>query len=189
MSRLGYAAGVQYELAYCAAVELLSERPAPERAIWSRTWAAEIARVADHFARLAGVAAAVEISAAEGAAQSGALATARLMAAVMGRGALAGWARIGGIETPLQLDSAERIAESIAAVERAISEFEVCGPRNPHFSQRLRGVGRLTPEEFFYDYLHRILPIKDSVKLRKEKIQTRWFTQTSDFVVRSRNTR
>jgi NADH:ubiquinone oxidoreductase subunit D len=147
VSRLGYAGSIAYELAYCGAVENLAGVALPERAIWLRTFAAELSRVCDHFARLAGVAAAVELPVAEQAAQVAALDVARLMAAALSRGPLAGWARLGGVASSLAdgFDAAWPGARE--SIEESLRRFETVGMRNPGLDRRLRDVGILSADQ------------------------------------------
>jgi len=144
LSRLGYGGGVLFEVAYCGAVEALAEIELPERAIWLRTLASEFARISDHFARLAAVAAAVELPAAESAAQRGAALTAQLQAHALGRGPLAGWVRLGGVASALAPGFAQSWSDARTAIEAELSRFEVVGLHNPSLLRRLSGVGVLS---------------------------------------------
>jgi NADH:ubiquinone oxidoreductase subunit D len=147
LSRLGYGGGLFFELAYCGAVEALQGIALPERAIWLRTLGAELARVSDHFARLAGVAAAVELPAAEHAAQRGAVDTARLLAAALSRGPLAGWIRFGGVASALPDGFAQIWPEARKTLETHLDRFAVVGMRNPGLDRRLRGVGVFSADQ------------------------------------------
>ncbi len=144
LSRLGYGGGVLYELAYCGAVEALAGIELPERAVWLRTLASEFARISDHFARLAALAAAVELPAAESAAQQGASVTAQIQAYALGRGPLACWVRLGGVASTLASGFARTWSEARAAIEAELSSFETVGLRNPSLDRRLSGVGVLS---------------------------------------------
>jgi NADH:ubiquinone oxidoreductase subunit D len=144
LSRLGYGGGVLFELAYCGAVEALAGIEVPERAVWLRTLAAEFARISDHFARLAAVAAAVELPAAESVAQQGAALTAQIQARALGRGPLAGWVRLGGVASAPASDFERSWSDARVAIEAELSGFEVVGLHNPSLDRRLSGVGVLS---------------------------------------------
>jgi NADH-quinone oxidoreductase subunit D len=147
VSRLGYGGALFCEMGYCGAVESLAGVALPERAIWLRTLGAELSRVSDHFARLAGVAAAVELPSAEHAAQAGATDTASLLAAATGRGPLAGWVTLGGVASSLPSGFSGFWSDAREAISQSLSAFEVVGMRNPGLDRRLRGVGALSADE------------------------------------------
>lgn len=147
VSRLGYGGALSCEIGYCGAVEALMGVALPERAIWLRTLGAELSRVSDHFARLAGVAAAIELPAAERAAQAGASDAAVLLAAATGRGPLAGWVTLGGVASSLPSEFLRIWSDARDAIGESLSAFEVVGTRNPGFDRRLRDVGILSADE------------------------------------------
>jgi NADH-quinone oxidoreductase subunit D len=147
LSRLGYGGGLFFELAYCGAIESLVGVAVPERANWLRTLGSELARVSEHFARLAAVAAAVELPAAELVAQRGASDTARLLAAAVSCGPLGGWIRFGGVATPLPETFVDIWPAARNAIEASLRSFDVLGMHNPGLDRRLRGVGRISAEE------------------------------------------
>ena len=110
VSRLGYAGGLMAEVGYCLAVENLAGVVAPDRAIWLRTLASEIARVSDHFARLAAVATSIGLPAGERVAQQGENRATRLLESVTGRGPFGGWVMLGGVASALP-DGLQRESE------------------------------------------------------------------------------
>ena len=147
LRRLGYGGGLFFELGYCGAVEALAGIALPERAIWLRTLASEFARVSDHFARLASVAAAAELPAAEQAAQRGASETAELTVLALGEGPLVAWAQIGGVASALANDFPAQWVEGRHRIESSLATFEVVGMRNPGLDRRLRDVGVLSADD------------------------------------------
>lgn len=147
VGRLGYAGGLLAEVGYCLAVEELAGVVIPDRAIWLRMLASEIARVSDHFARLAAVATAIGLPAAEAVAQRGEVLAARLLEAVTGRGPLVGWVRLGGVAAAPADGFAERWPESSAALHTTLVEFEAVAVDNPSCQQRLREVAAFSMED------------------------------------------
>jgi NADH-quinone oxidoreductase subunit D len=147
VSRLGYGGALFFGIGYCGAVETLAGVALPERAIWLRTLGAELSRISDHFARLAAVAAAVELPAAEHAAQAGASDTAVLLAAALGRGPLAGWVTLGGVASALPAGFSRIWFDAREAIDESLSAFEVLGMRNPGLDRRLRDVGAMSADE------------------------------------------
>ena len=147
LSRLGYGGGILFEVAYWGAVEALAEIVPPDRAVWLRTLASELSRISDHFARLASVAIAVALPAAERAAQEGSQWTARALVAALGQGPLGGWVRFGGVASSLPDEFAALWKEARRGIEASLRSFEVVGLRNPSLDRRLRGVGILSADQ------------------------------------------
>jgi NADH-quinone oxidoreductase subunit D len=147
VARLGYAGGLLAEVGYCLAVEELAGVAIPDRAIWLRMLASEIARVSDHFARLAAVASAIGLPAAESVAQQGEVEAARLLEAVTGRGPFAGWVRLGGVACAPADGFAERWRESSTALSSILVRFEAVAIDNPSCQQRLRDVAFFSIED------------------------------------------
>jgi len=87
------------------------------------------------------------LPAAEHVAQAGASETARLLAAAVGRGPLAGWVRLGGVASALPDAFFTIWPEARWGIEANLSDFEIVGVRNPGLDRRLRGVGRLSADE------------------------------------------
>lgn len=146
LSRLGYGGSLFYEIGYFGAVEKLADIALPERAIWLRTLAGELSRVCDHLSRLSTVAAAVELAAAERAAHQATRESARLLAAAVGRGPLAGWVTLGGVAAGLGPEFARFWPSAREAIESGLTRFEIVGMRNPGLDRRLRDVGVLTSD-------------------------------------------
>jgi len=140
VARLGYASGLMAEVGYCLAVEELASVGIPDRAIWLRTLASEAARVSDHFARLAAVATAIGLPAAEAVAQQGEVRAARFLEAVTGRGPLGGWVCLGGVASAPVEGFAERWHSTRAALDMTLAGFEAVAMDNPSCQQRLRDV-------------------------------------------------
>lgn len=147
VSRLGYAGGLLAEVGYCLAVEKLASVEAPPRAIWLRTLACEIARIADHFARLAAVSTAIGLSAAERVAQQGEIRAARLLESVTGRSAFGHWSRLGGVASVPVDGFEEHWRQSSTALEAILLRFDTIAVDNPSCQQRLRDVGSLSAED------------------------------------------
>jgi NADH-quinone oxidoreductase subunit D len=147
VGRLGYAGGLLAEVGYCLAVEELAGVALPDRAIFLRMLASEIARVSDHFARLAAVATAIGLPAAEAVAQQGEVLSARLLEAVTGRGPLVGWVRLGGVACAPADGFAERWRESRAALDTILVGFEAVAIDNPSCQLRLRDVAPFSVED------------------------------------------
>ena len=147
VGRLGYAGGLLAEVGYCLAVEELAGVELPERAIWLRILASEIARVSDHFARLAAAATAIGLPAAEAVAQQGEVEAARLLEAFTGCGPLVGWVRLGGVARAPADGFAERWRESHTAINTTLVGFEAVAINNPSCQQRLRDVASFSVED------------------------------------------
>jgi len=146
VARLGYAGGLLAEVGYCLAVEALAGVAIPDRAIWLRTLASEVARMSDHFARLAAVSAAIGLPAAESIAQRGEVEAARLLEAITGGGPFAGWVRLGGVAGAPADGFAERWHDSNAALLSILAGFEAVAVDNPSCQQRLRDVASFSIE-------------------------------------------
>jgi len=147
VSRLGHAGAPIAAIAYCSGLELLAGLTLPDRAVWLRTLGAELARVTDHWARLAAVAAAIELPAAEQAAQQGALQAAALLASVMGGGPFTEWVRLGGVAQGLPEDFGEQWRAGRQTLDQTLGRFDRLGVRNPTCVQRLRDVAPLSAEQ------------------------------------------
>ena len=91
------AGAVFAETAYCGAVEALSGIALPDRAIWLRMLAGEVARVSDHWSRLGAVMAAIDLRDGERVAHRGETLAAAALASLTGGGPLAGYLRVGGV--------------------------------------------------------------------------------------------
>jgi len=147
VARLGYAGGLLAEVGYCLAVEELAGVGIPDRAIWLRMLASEIARVSDHFARLAAVSTAIGLPSAESVAQQGEVEAARLLAAVTRRGPLVGWVRLGGVACAPNETFAPRWREMYNVLNATLGRFEAVAIDNPSCQQRLRGVAAFSIED------------------------------------------
>jgi NADH-quinone oxidoreductase subunit D len=143
VSRLGHAAGVIAETAYCLALEELIDLDLPDRAIWLRMLVNEIARVTDHFARLGAVMTSIGLRDGELIAQQGEVEAARLLAFATGGGPLAGWVRIGGVAAALPSEFPERWQVARIRLTESVAHFETVGASNPTCQRRLRDVAPL----------------------------------------------
>ena len=147
VDRLGHAGAPIAAIAYCSGLELLAGLTLPDRAVWLRTLGAELARVTDHWARLAAVAAALELPAAEQTAQEGALQAAALLASTMGGGPFTDWVRPGGVARGLPEDFGEQWRAGRQTLDQTLACFDRLGVRNPTCVQRLRDVAPLSAEQ------------------------------------------
>jgi NADH-quinone oxidoreductase subunit D len=145
--RLGLASGLMAEVGYCLAVEGLAGVSAPDRAIWLRMLASEAARATDHFARLAAVATAIGLPAAERVARQGEVLAAHVLADVVGGGGFAGWVQLGGVVSAPGADFAESWPLARTSIEATLARFEATAVDNPSCQQRLRDVARLSAED------------------------------------------
>jgi len=147
VARLGYASGLLAEVGYCLALEEIAGVAIPDRAIWLRMLASEIARVSDHFARLAAVATSIGLPAAEVVAQQGEVEASRLLEAVTRRGPLVGWVRPGGVACAPAEGFGERWRASYAKLNATLGGFEAVAIDNPSCQQRLRDVASFSIED------------------------------------------
>ena len=147
VARLGYAGGLMAEIGYCLAVEKLAGISLPDRAIWLRTLAGETARIADHFLRLAAVAAAIGLRSAEDIAQQGGLAATRLLQSVTGGGVFAGWVVLGGVARPLAEGFEANWQASRGEIEAILARFDAIAVQNPTCQKRLRDVASLSADD------------------------------------------
>jgi NADH-quinone oxidoreductase subunit D len=147
VSRLGYAGGLIAETAYCLAVENLLGCALPDRAIWLRMLANELARVTDHFSRLANVMSAIGLREAEQVAQAAEVEAGELLARATGDTPLAGWVQFGGVARALPADFGECWSAAQPHLDLLLSRFETVGVSNPTCVRRLRGVAQLGVED------------------------------------------
>jgi len=101
VARLGYAGSPIAQTAYCLALEPLMGLEPPERATWLRTLVCELARVGDHLARIAALAAALGTGAAERAARRAEQVALGVLASALGAPLLEPWAVPGGVARDL----------------------------------------------------------------------------------------
>ena len=147
VARLGYAGGVLAETAYCLALETLVGVDLPDRAIWLRTLVNEVARVADHFARLGSVMSAIGLRDAELTVQQAEVEAARLLSLAVGRGPIAGWLRVGGVASALPEGFSEQWSLSQQRLSEWIARFETIGVGNPTCQRRLRDVAPMSADD------------------------------------------
>jgi NADH-quinone oxidoreductase subunit D len=147
VARLGLASGLMAETGYCLALEELAGVALPDRAIWLRTLASELARVADHFSRLAAVAAAIGLPSAEGLAQQGGWTATRLLESLTGAGVFAGWVGLGGVARALPEDFEPNWQKSRAEIEATVARFDAIAVQNPSCQTRLRDVAPLSAND------------------------------------------
>jgi len=145
--RLGLASGLMAEIGYCLAVEGLAGIATPDRAIWWRMLASEAARVTDHFARLASIATAIGLPAAQRVAEQGEVQAANVLATVTGGTGFPAWSRLGGVVAAPPTDFGERWKKSHEAIGITLARFESTAIDNPSCQQRLRGVAPLSVED------------------------------------------
>jgi len=147
VARLGLASGLLAEIGYCLTLERLAGVSPPDRAIWLRTLAGELARVVDHFSRLTAVAAAIGLSSAEGVARQGGWAAARLLELLTGPGVFAGWVTLGDVARALPDDFERNWFGSRPGIEAALGRFEAIAVQNLTCQKRLRDVAPLSAED------------------------------------------
>jgi NADH-quinone oxidoreductase subunit D len=147
VARLGYVNGLMAEVAYCLAVEGLARVSLPDRAIWLRTLGSEIARVSDHFSRLTAVWAAIELRSAENLSQQAESWATRLLNALTGGGAFAGWVRLGGVAGCLPENFGEHWEVARREIEACLHRLEAAAINHPSCQKRLRDVGVLSSED------------------------------------------
>ena len=150
VARLGHAGGMLAEIGFCLALEKLAGVSLPDRAIWLRTLAGELSRIADHFSRLAAVSAAIGLRSAEGVAQQGEAAVMGVLRSATGGGVFAGWVQLGGVASSLP-DGPNGFEEiwkaSRSEIEKIISRFETTAVHNPSCQKRLRDVAVLSADD------------------------------------------
>ena len=146
VARLGYAGAVHAEIAYCGAVERLAGIDLPDRAIWLRMLVGELARVADHFGRLAATMASIGLRDAEVVAQQGEVTSASALRLAKGSGPLVPWCRFGGVEHALAEDFADRWEGLALRLRETLGRFERVGSANPTSIRRLREAASLDSE-------------------------------------------
>ncbi len=147
VARLGFASGVLAETAYCLAVERLVGAALPDRAIWQRMLVGELARVADHFARLAATMGAIGLGDGERVAEAGAERALRVLGLAAGAGPIDGALRIGGMGAPASNDFFEGWPVWGKQLEEELAVFDRVAVSNPTCTRRLRGVACLDPED------------------------------------------
>lgn len=147
VSRLGLASGVMAETAYCLAVESLAGIAIPDRAVWGRMLVNEIARVADHFARVGAVMESIGLSEGALSAHRGESLAARALAAATGEGPLGGYACPGGVARGLEGDLVEDWPDRRAAIADELANFDRVAVRNPTVIRRLRDVAPLSVDD------------------------------------------
>ena len=163
VARLGYGAGPIAQVAYCLALEGLAGVPVPESVAWARTAVCELARITDHFARIAAIAAALGASDAERVAErAGRRAMAELIAANGGgpRPTWLGSDAAGGVTlasavgasafaagtyaAALRWGQGESHAAARASLQASVDRLVVLLLDHPITAQRLLGVAPLT---------------------------------------------
>ncbi|HIF92092.1 MAG TPA: NADH-quinone oxidoreductase subunit D [Myxococcales bacterium] len=146
VARLGYVNGLMAEVAYCLAVEGLARVSLPDRAIWLRTLASEIARISDHFSRLTSVSASIGLRSAENVSQQGESFATKLLDALTG-GAFAGWVRLGGVAgcVPDQFEAFWGIARR--EIEASLVRFDAAAISNPSCQKRLQDVAVFSADD------------------------------------------
>lgn len=147
VARLGFASGVLAETAYCLAVEPLAGVALPDRAIWQRMLLGELARIADHFARLAATMGAIGLGEGERVAEAAAERTLRCLRLAAGAGPIEGALCLGGMRAPVSEDFLEGWPVWGKQLDEELAVFDRVAASNPTCIRRLRGVARLDPED------------------------------------------
>ena len=147
VSRLGWASGLQAEVAYCLAVEGLAEVSLPDRAVWTRMLVSELSRVSDHFARLGATMAAIGLRDAENVANAGEELAAEALVSATGGGPLAGFSCLGGIRRALPASFLEGWSSQRSLIDQELARFSALSISNPTCTRRLLGVAPLIPQD------------------------------------------
>lgn len=143
VARLGHAAGPIAQVAYCLALEGLAGLEVAERTTWQRTLVCELARITDHLARVAALAAAISASRAERIAQQAELVAMALLEAAIGCGPLGTWSWPGGVATDLPFGFDERWSEARARIAVDLDGLTLLLLEHPSAVQRLLDVAPL----------------------------------------------
>ncbi|MBY0399376.1 hypothetical protein K2X89_03705 [Myxococcota bacterium] len=143
VARLGHAGGPIAQIAYCLALEQLAGLEVAARTTWLRTLVCELARITDHLARIAALAAAIGASRAERIAQRGELVAMDLLEASLGRGPLGVWSWPGGVGSDLPFGFDERWLGGRARIARALDRLTLLLLEHPSAVQRLVDVAPL----------------------------------------------
>ncbi len=146
VARLGFGSGPIAEVGYCLALERLAELEVPARATWLRTLVCELARIVDHLARVAALAAALGASAAARAVQQGELAAMPLLSAALGVAPFGEWTRPGGVVRDLPADFAAQWARARGALEATLGAVDRLLLAHPAVALRLVDVAPLGAE-------------------------------------------
>jgi len=144
VSRLGFASGVMAETAWCLALESLAGVALPDRAIWGRMLVNELARIADHFARLGAVMQAIGLSEGALAAQRAETIAMQTLCAATGDAPLAGFVVPGGVARGLEGDLVDDWAQRRSLIDAELVAFGRIAVSNPTVVRRLRGVAELS---------------------------------------------
>lgn len=146
VARLGHGGGPIAQVGYCLALERLAGLEVPMRATWLRTLVCELARVVDHLARIAALAAAIGASAAERAVQQGELVAMKLLVAALGDGPFGDWALPGGVARDLPPDISEHWKRARSALEATLERVDRLLLAHPTAALRLVDVAPLGSE-------------------------------------------
>lgn len=145
VGRLGHASGAIAQVGYCLAFERLAGLAVPARATWLRTLVCELARITDHLARVAALAAALGASEAERAVQQGEVVAMRLLtAAVGGRSPLGRWAFPGGVASDLSAGFGDAWGTARVQLEATLARITLLLLEHPNAVQRLCNVAPLS---------------------------------------------
>lgn len=147
VARLGFATGVIGETAYCLALESLAGIPLPDRAIWGRMLANELARVADHATRIAALARSIGLG--EGALVSHRIEVLALRAlgAATGGSPADGFAVPGGVRQGLEGDLVEDWGDRRIAIDVELAALDRVVVGNPTVVRRLRDVASISADD------------------------------------------
>ncbi len=145
--RLDYLNTVGNNLAYCLAVEKITELDVPERAQVVRVILAELQRIASHLIWLA-------TQALDLAAQSVFLYCFRereyildIFELVAGQRMMTTYIRPGGLWRDVPVEFEKAVRDFLAYMPKRIQQYEDLLTKNPIFLDRVRGIGKMTKEE------------------------------------------
>ncbi len=141
--RLNYQSSVLSSLAYCLAVERLFETPVSERAVWLRTFAGELARIADHLTRLAATADALGLAAAVAYTTSARELIWDALELLTGARVTHHYLRIGGVRGDLTQAADACARSALDRLDDFVGDFERLTSRNRAVLARLRGVASI----------------------------------------------
>ncbi len=145
--RLNYVSPLINNMGYCMAVEKLLGLTVPERCHYIRVMTSEISRVCDHLT-------CVGASAMELGAFTVFLYTIKareflweLVEGVTGARLTVSYCRVGGVKADLPQGFAQRCQEAIRQTREVLKEVDKLLTRNRIFVDRMKGTGKITPEE------------------------------------------